>query len=353
MSKILITGGTGCIGSVTIYKLLQSPEVEKIVVATRSVNAEPLKLWLSEKLDPRIEFVKLDISDYEAVKTLIPQISPTHIIHLGGFQSPDCSANHLQGMEINIGGTMTLFDVAEKLPKLERFVFASSGAVYGKRSQYQEATISEDVRLTPPNHYGIWKLAGEHLARLFHDNTGIPTICLRLNTTYGLGRDKGMTSAPTAALKAIALGSVRNEIIPFAMPYQGLENYHFVEDVGEHFAACTLQPFVGYGTFNIKGKTIEVKQFLDIVRQQAEEMGLGKYATGISIASDAQPNMFSHSLSHEQIDRTFNSLPLTDIGEGVRKSLIAFQKNLSSRPLSTEEESPSLVGRGWGEVKKS
>jgi nucleoside-diphosphate-sugar epimerase len=325
MSKILITGGTGCIGSVTIYKLLQSPEVEKITVATRSGNAEPLKLWLGEKLDPRIEFVTLDVSDYEAVKTLTPRINPTHIIHLGGFQSPDCSANHLKGMEINVGGTMVLFDVAEKLPQLERFVFASSGAVYGKRLQYPDTTIGEEVRLMPPNHYGIWKLAGEHLARFFHDNTGIPTVCLRLNTTYGLGRDKGMTSAPTNAMKAIALGSVKNEVIPFTMPYQGLENYHYVEDVGEHFAACTLQPYTGYGYFNIKGKTIEVKQFLEIVRKQAEALGFGKY-TDISIAADAKPNMFSYDLDHGKIDNTFQSLPLTDITEGVRKSLLAFRQ---------------------------
>ncbi|MDR0814358.1 MAG: NAD(P)-dependent oxidoreductase [Bacteroidales bacterium] len=325
MSKILITGGTGCIGSVTIYKLLQYPTVEKIVVATRSTNKEPVKLWLGENIDPRVEFVTFDLSDYALVETMVPQINPTHIIHLGGYQSPDCAANHLKGMEINVGGTMVLLDVAEKLHGLERFVFASSGAVYGKRSMYLGATIGEDVILTPPNHYGIWKLAGEHLARFFHDRTGVPTVCLRLNTTYGLGRDKGMTSAPTAALKAIALGASKHEVIPFAMPYQGLENYHFVEDVGEHFAACTMQPFSGYGFFNIRGKTIEVRQFLDIVRQEAAALGLGQY-TDVSIAPDAQPNMFSYELCHEKIEKAFKDMPLTAINEGVRRSLIAFQK---------------------------
>jgi nucleoside-diphosphate-sugar epimerase len=333
MSKILITGGTGCIGSVTIYKLLQDKSVEKIYVATRSNNKEPLQLWQGEKLDSRIEFVTLDVSDYNLVRELLPKLNPTHIIHLGGFQSPDCSANHLKGMEINVGGTMALMDVAEKLPELKRFVFASSGAVYGKRSLYPGATIDEDVRLSPPNHYGIWKSAGEHLARFFHDNTNIPTVCLRLNTTYGLGRDKGMTSAPTNAMKAIALGALKKELIPFAMPYRGLENYHFVEDVGEHFAACTLQPFDGYGAFNIKGKTIEVKQFLEIIRQQAEETGLGRYVD-ISIAADAKPNLFSYDLNHEKIEKAFNSLPLTDISEGVRKSLLAFRQKAEEGKLN-------------------
>ena len=49
MHKIFITGGTGCIGSVTIHHLLQDPAVEKIVVATRSSSEAPLKLWLGEE----------------------------------------------------------------------------------------------------------------------------------------------------------------------------------------------------------------------------------------------------------------------------------------------------------------
>ena len=325
MSKIFITGGTGCIGSVTIYKLLQSPEVEKIVVATRSTNTAPLKLWLGDQLDTRLEFISLDVSNYKAVEASLLEVNPTHIIHLGAYQSPDCSNDHIGGMEINTGGTMVLFDAAEKLSSLKRFVFASSAAVYGMRSMYSESSIKENVPLAPPNHYGIWKLAGEHLARLFHDNTAVPTICLRLNTTYGKGRDKGKTSAPTNALKAIAAGAVSGTTIPFKMPYQGRENYHFVEDVGAHFASCTLQSFNGFGVFNIKGETIPISDFLKIVEEQALELGMGEFAT-LSIVNNAPPNLFVCDLDHSKIDQEFNDLPLTPITKGVRNSLLAFKQ---------------------------
>ena len=273
MSTIFITGGTGCIGSVTIYKLLESPEVSKIVVASRSNNIAPLKLWLGEELDPRLEFVTLDVADYGAIEKVLLEVNPTHIIHLGAYQSPDCSKYHMQGMEINTGGTMALFDVAERLPNLKRFVFASSAAVYGMRAMYPNPGIKEDAQLAPPNHYGIWKLAGEHLARLFYDNTKVPTVCLRINTTFGKGRDKGKTSAPTNALKAIALGSVNKELMPFEMPYEGRENYHFVEDIGSYFAACTLQEYEGFGAFNVKGKTIGIEDFLGIIEEEAGKLG--------------------------------------------------------------------------------
>jgi len=325
MYTIFITGGTGCIGSITIYKLLQSADVEKIVIASRSNNSSTLKLWLGNDLDPRLEFVTLDISDYKAIKEMLLKVRPTHIIHLGAYQSPDCSNYHIQGMEINTGGTMALFDAAEKLPNLRRFVFASSAAVYGMRAMYSQATIKEDAQLAPPNHYGIWKSAGEHLARLFYDNTKVSTVCLRINTTYGKGRDKGKTSAPTNALKAIAVGSVSGRSIPFEMPCEGRENYHFVEDVGTHFAACTLQPYEGFGAFNIKGETIAIKTFLEIAEQQAKELKMGDYIS-LSIKEGAPPNLFVSDLDHEKIQGAFKNLPLTDIAEGVRKSLLEFKE---------------------------
>ena len=325
MHKVFITGGTGCIGSVTIYKLLQSHEVEKIIIATRSSNTDALKLWLGEGLDARLEFVKLDVSNYDAITELLPKIDPTHIIHLGAYQSPDCSRDHIGGMQINTGGTMALFDAAEKLPNLKRFVFASSAAVYGKRAMYSQELISENVPLAPPNHYGIWKLAGEHLARFFHDNTNVSTLCLRINTTYGKGRDKGKTSAPTNAMKAVAIGAVSGNAIPFEMPYQGRENYHFVEDIGSAFAQCALQPYEGFGAFNVKGKTIPIPEFLKIIEEEAATLGMGDFAK-FSIADGADPNLFVCDLNHGKIDTTFKDLPLTPISEGVRKSLIEFRE---------------------------
>lgn len=324
MHKIFITGGTGCIGSVTIYKLLQSTEVEKIVIATRSNNADPLKLWLGEDLDPRLEFVTLDVSNYSEIERVLLEVDPTCIIHLGAYQSPDCSRDHIGGMEINTGGTMALFDAAEKLSNLQRFVFASSAAVYGMRSMYPQEIIPEDVPLAPPNHYGIWKLAGEHVARLFYDNTKVPTICLRLNTTYGKGRDKGKTSAPTNALKAIVMGSVSGEVMPFEMPYQGRENYHFVEDVGTQFAAVATQDYQGFGAFNIQGETIPIKSFLELAAYQAKQLGMGDFAS-LSIVENAPPNLFVCDLDHKKIASTFKNLSHTDISEGIRKSLLEFK----------------------------
>lgn len=333
MARIFITGGTGCIGAITVHKLITEygDEIEQVLIASRSSSTDQLALWFGNSLqqhvdDGRIAFVQLDIGDDRSLGSAMREFRPTHIIHLGALQSPDCASHPEKGVTINVTGTMNLFQTVAALDEpLERFVFASSGAVYGKRAMYPGATVPENSQLAPPNYYGVWKVAGEHLAALFHEQTGIPTVSLRLNTTYGPGRDQGMTSAPTKVMKSLALGAHEEKTLPFFMPYSGRENYHYVEDVGAHFAGVCMLPFEGCQPFNIKGRTVEVSEFLGLVEQVAEELGIAQFLeTGI--APDATPNLFICDLEDSAIEAKFPGLPRTDLAEGIRKSLTRFQE---------------------------
>lgn len=333
MAKILITGGTGCIGAVTVRKLLTEfgSSIEQILIVSRSGSTDQLDIWFGKELGKlvdsgKLRFANLDLGDTEALRDTLNEFAPSHLIHLGALQSPACAADPHKGLSINLAGTLSLFEIIAALDRpLERFVFASSGAVYGKRAMYTTATVPENVPLAPPNLYGVWKAAGEHLAALFHEQTGVPTVSLRLNTTYGPGRDQGMTSAPTTVMKRLALGAHRGEVLPSSMPYQGRENYHYVEDIGHHFAGVCMMPFSGCSALNIKGKTIEVTEFLDAIRDVANELGIAEYLdTGI--ANDATPNLFICDLDDTAIEAQFPGLPRTPISDGIRKTLERFQQ---------------------------
>jgi len=334
MARIFITGGTGCIGASTVQQLLFRNNVEQLLVVTRSSNPQILHLWLGGDLDRRIQLTTADIGDAEAIKTLLADFQPTHVIHLGALQSPACDADPRQGMLINVEGTLNLFQAAGELTTpLQRFVFASSAAVYGKRSIYPGATVPEDATLAPPNLYGVWKVAGEHLAALFHQQTGVPVVSLRLNTTFGPGRDQGRTSAPTVALKSIALGAHEGRIIPYRMPYRGPENYHYVQDVGAHFAGAALLPFNGITNLNIKGRTIEVSEFLQIASTVAHEMGIGDYCD-LGLAENATANLFVCDLDDMAVETTFPGLPQTEIKTGIEKSLSIFRQQATAGTLT-------------------
>ncbi|HEU4417973.1 MAG TPA: NAD-dependent epimerase/dehydratase family protein, partial [Planctomycetota bacterium] len=130
---VLVTGGTGCIGSVVVRDLLAAG-THRVVVASRHGTAGLLPLWLQAPLDPRVILAAADLAEPDAIRRIVAEHRPTHVVHLGGLQSPDCDADPARGLFVNVGGTQVLLEAGERLAvPLQRFVFASSAAVYGPR----------------------------------------------------------------------------------------------------------------------------------------------------------------------------------------------------------------------------
>ena len=314
MTTAFITGPTGCIGAATVQYLLDHG-VQHVVGMSRKKDFSRLE----PEYHDRLEFIEGDITVREQVQSAISSIEPEWIIHLAAFQTPDCMARPLQGMEVNVIGTRNVVQAAYQLgDKLERLVLASSSAVYGPREMYPNETVTTDVPYRPANLYGFWKVCNEGMGQAFHRETGIPTVCIRLSTCYGPGRDLGMTSAPTAMLKCAAAGE------SFRMPYQGREHFHFVGDVGAGFAEAVLTPFDGYGVFNLRGITIHTETFIETIQSVAADLGIADLDVGIAQGAQGMP--FVNDLDAGTSLAAFPNMPLTSIEDGVRISLLSFRE---------------------------
>ncbi|MEA3408110.1 MAG: GDP-mannose 4,6-dehydratase [Chloroflexota bacterium] len=84
--------------------------------------------------------------------------------------------------DLNILTTQKLLEAARQAKRLKKFVYASSSSVYGDS---EDLPLRETSLLKPISPYGVSKLAGEHLARLYAKNFGVPTVSLRYFTVYG------------------------------------------------------------------------------------------------------------------------------------------------------------------------
>lgn len=312
MARVLVTGSGGCIGSVAVDWLLDEG-ADEVIGFNRS------KLSSDEDRNSRLSFVTGDVSDLSGVREVISELQPTHVLHLAALQTPDCRDFPMRGLEVNLVGTANLFRAcAEELKKpLDRFVFASSGAVYGPRSLYGPKGVCPEDPYQPFNLYGYWKVAGEGMAQAFEQATASATVSLRLATTYGPGRDRGFTAAGTRAMKAVALG------LPFEIPYKGHEHYHFSPDVGAGFGCAVLHPFSGYGAFNLRGASQRIEDFLELLRQTADNRGLSEQYK-ITISPDAEETPFVYELNDESTVSAFPQMPLTDLRQGVAQSLDFF-----------------------------
>jgi len=306
-SRILITGSTGCIGTHAV-NLLIAEGAGEIFGFNRSVPKESEQSY---------NCIAGDLSDPESIERVVEEVQPTHVIHLGALQTPDCRDYPMQGLDINVIGTAHLFQACSKLKSpLQRFVFASSSAVNGARSLYGPEGVRPEDPYHPFNLYGYWKVAGEGMAQAFHQVTGTPTVSLRLATTYGPGRDRGFTAAMTSAMKAVVRGE------SFEVPYRGQEHYHFSLDVGAGFARAAMDPFSGYGVFNLLGQTHKIEDFIATIFKEAVHFEINK--PKITFASDAELSPFIYELNDESTRKAFPKMPLTSLSNGVNQSLSYF-----------------------------
>ncbi|MCA9190547.1 MAG: NAD(P)-dependent oxidoreductase [Planctomycetales bacterium] len=317
--QVLVTGGYGCIGAETVKWLLRNSDA-RVIVASRQVSEQRTERVFDSEDRTRIEAVTLDIAAPAQLVNLLNSRSVTHVVHLAALQTPDCNANRNQGLQTNLAGTQNLLEAVKQASGVvRRVVFASSIAVYGPRSAYPVGVVPMDVEPQPVNVYGVWKLAAEHVCRLFQQETGIPTVCLRPGVLYGPGRDLGLTSSPTTAIKCVALN------LPYEVTFRTQQDYLFAPDSGAVFGNVLLSDYDGFGVFTMPRETINTYQFVEYLRIAAEHW---RVAENVRIRVSDGEAPFICELDYQPIMDAFPSLKQTPIAQGIRQSLGTFLKQV-------------------------
>ncbi len=174
MTKTLITGGAGFIGSALI-KHLQKFQYEIFVIDNLSFGSRE---FINIDDD---HFFEEDILNRKKIFGIIKQVRPEYIIHLAAVHFiPYCNRHPYKSANINIQGTINILDAATKVNPL-KFFFASTAAVY---PIYDEA-VTEQHATGPLDIYGLSKLTGERLCNEFFLQTNIPTIICRFFNAFG------------------------------------------------------------------------------------------------------------------------------------------------------------------------
>lgn len=314
---VLVTGGLGCIGAETTKWLLANTNFD-VVVCSRSITSERTRDVFDGIDLQRVEFGEVDVRDRGNLLRLLQEFEITHVVHLAGLQTPDCNQHRDLGLQINLAGTQNLIEASKELGKtLDRFVFASSVAVYGPRDAYPPGMVAMDVVPQPVNVYGAWKLAGENIARIFAEETGTPTISLRPGALFGPGRDLGLTASPTTAMKHVA------RCTSYEIPYSNKQDYLYSPDVGAAFGAAISQPFQGYGVFTLPSHTVDSFKLVEAMRSAAQELGISE-SIDISIGSEVVP--FVCEIDFQPFVRTFSNVSHTPLQQAVTESIAHFHR---------------------------
>jgi UDP-glucose 4-epimerase len=161
---ILITGGTGFIGSHTVVALAEAGQ--PVVILDNLCNSSPKVLDRLARLGASpLEFVQADIRDSAALDALFARYNFAGVIHFAGLKAVGESvAQPLRYLENNVSGTLRLMHAMDRA-NVRRIVFSSSATVYGDPVS---VPIPETAALTATNPYGRTKLMCEDALRELH-----------------------------------------------------------------------------------------------------------------------------------------------------------------------------------------
>ena len=241
MYTILVTGGTGYIGSHTCIELIKAGY--KIVVIDNLCNSSLESLKRVEKLsNSRIPFHKVDIRDKGALTQVFERYKIDGVIHFAGLKSVGESVDKpIEYYNINVGGAFILVEVMRKF-NCKTFVFSSSATVYGDP---HTVPIKEDFPLSVTNPYGRSKLMiEEFLQDIFAADNSWKITLLRYFNPVGahksglIGEDpNGMPNNLMPYISQVAVGKLE-KLSVFGGDYDtpdgtGVRDYIHVVDLAK------------------------------------------------------------------------------------------------------------------------
>ena len=327
--KLLVTGGTGFIGS-------------HLAEEGRRRGAEVVVLGLTDRPEERANAELLTRLGAEVIPGSItdPELcrraarGATHIFHLAVAMREGGKSDEFFE-SINLDGTRHLLQAATT-ERVERFVYCSTIGIYGHRAP---GITTEDSPLSPGNIYERTKVAAERLVRDFAQNCALPSVVLRPADVYG-PRDQRLLKM----FKGVSRGR-----FPLFGAGQGRRHMVYVDDVvSSFFKACEREEAVGQGLIVAGPRPCTLRELLDQVTAATGSkrygirlpltpmLGLAAVVEDVSSALAINPPIYRRRMDFFHSDSAFDTsrarrvlgwAPQVDLEEGIRRTYEDYRRS--------------------------
>lgn len=264
--KVLVTGGAGYIGSVVVEMLLK--EGFNVVVVDSLIEGH------RSALPEKVNFVKADIGDREAMKKTFIENRIDAVIHMAGETLVSKSMTHPQDYFIgNVSKGLELLE-AMRETDVKRIIFSSTAALFGNPVF---TPITEEHPTEPINTYGRSKLMFEQMLEWYNKIHGLNYICLRYFNAAGATVDHGEHHSVETHLIPIVLQTAlgqRDHVDVYGTDYDTrdgscIRDYIHVEDLAMvHVEALRKMDKIGPKKLNLgNGEGYSVKEVVAAARK--------------------------------------------------------------------------------------
>lgn len=315
MSKIVVTGGAGFIGSALVRALLGRQAGEIVVIDNLLSGKEENLAQVREQ----VQFHRADVCCYETIAPLIAGADTVY--HMAAIPSvPRSIEDPVPSHEVNINGAFNVFRAAHET-KAARVVYAASSSAYGDSQILPKV---ETMQPEPKSPYAAQKLLGEYYASVFWSCFGLETVSLRFFNVYGPRQDPSSPYSGVLSLFITALLERRAPVI-FGDGEQS-RDFTYVDDV----AALCIQaahagPHVRGRVYNAgNGNRYTLNMVWDLLQK----------IEGVRIAPTYGPPR-PGDVRHSQADiteavRELGHAPEIGLEEGLRRTLAWYRVTTSA-----------------------
>jgi len=310
MSKYLVTGAAGFIGSSLIRALLERGEqvrgIDNFATGRRTNLADVLE---------KIDFREMDLLDLEAVRRVCEGVD--FVMHQAAIPSvPKSIVDPLGSNRANVDGTVNLL-VAAREAQVKRVVYAASSSAYG-----DTPTLPKHEAMTPNpiSPYAVAKLASEHYMTSFYRCYGLATVSLRYFNIFGPRQDP--SSQYSGVLAKFTLMMLRGEQPTIYGDGEQSRDFTYIDNaVSANLLACTA-PAAGCAgkVFNVAtGRRITLNETFEALKKLTGYKGSPKY--GPERGGDIKHSLADISLARKHLAYE----PLVDFEEGLRRTVEWYQ----------------------------
>ncbi|MFM0146797.1 NAD-dependent epimerase/dehydratase family protein [Paraburkholderia sp. RL18-085-BIA-A] len=294
--RVLVTGGSGFLAAWVMRRLLD----KGVSVKAFDLRAgSPLLEALAPERAASVQWASGDIALADDVSHALDGCDA--VIHLAGVLTPACALDPVRGAQINLIGTLNVFEAA-RAAGLKSVLYASSAGVFGP----DDGSVP-----FPQTLYGAFKLACEGAARAYWHDHGIASVGFRPLVVYGAGRETGSSAGPSLACRAAA----RRE--QYTIPFTGSTGLVFADDVAAAYEAALFEAPRGANVFTLAGDIVSVDQVIERI---------GEIVPGARIDAAGEPLPIATSFPVDPaLADLLPGLPHTPLDQGLRQT-VAFYR---------------------------
>ncbi len=307
MKKVLVTGGSGFIGSNLVRSLLSQQHEVYLLVQPND------PLWRIKDIVDKVQILYIGLTEFAAINAIVQTIKPDLIFHLASFGGMPYETDQKKVFDVNFYGTLNLLNACKKVG-FECFVNTGSSSEYGKK----DIPMHENLVLEPISDYAVSKAASTQLCLKEALFNKLPIYTVRPFSVYG------DAELHTRLVPTIALSMIHNKPLQLSSPHL-VRDFIYIDDMITALLAVIQKKPATHFVFNAGSGVQSTINDVVLAAQSCWPTGL-TVEWGLHTQRPWEPTHWVADITQSQTILDWK--PRFSLAAGIEKTISWFKNNL-------------------------